>query len=97
MLGVEIGSAGLDPKNIDELTALLLSRPYRLMVQASSSIDQLMRFILQEHLSGDSSLPHVPGSAIAEVCLTCLGFLYVRTISSNFALRPSIIPLPEYA
>ena len=96
-LGVEIGSAELDPENIPALRTLLASCLGLLTVEASSSTVRLVHFTLQEHLLADPTLFHSPHSAIAEVCLTYLNFGSVREILPTLDSAPSIMPLLEYA
>jgi hypothetical protein len=50
-LGVEIGSADLDPENVPALRTLLSSCLGLVTVEASSSTVRLVHFTLQEHLS----------------------------------------------
>ena len=68
-LGVEIGSADLDPENVPAIQTLLASCLGLVTVEASSSTVRLVHFTLQEHLSRDHTLFHSPHSTIAEVCL----------------------------
>ena len=96
-LGVEIGSADLDPENVPALRTLIASCLGLVTVEASSSTVRLVHFTLQEHLSSDPALFHSPHSAIAEVCLTYLNFRSVRDLSPTRRWAPSTIPLLEYA
>ena len=52
-LGVETGSADLDPKNIPTLRTLLSSCRGLVSVEGSSSTIRLVHFTLQEHLASD--------------------------------------------
>ena len=96
-LGVEIGSAELDPENIPPLGALLASCLGLLTVEAFSSRVRLVHFTLQEHLSSDPTLFLSSHSTIAEVCLTYLNFGSVRDHLSNCGLTSSTMPLLDYA
>ena len=96
-LGVETGSAELDPENIPGLRTLLSSCLGLLTVEESSSTVRLVHFTLQEHFLKDSTLPHRSHSAIAEVCLTYLNFGSVRELSPTLGSTPSTLPLLEYA
>jgi len=96
-LGVEIGSADLDPESVPTLKILLSSCLSLVTVEASSSTVRLVHFTLQEHLSTDPTLFHCPHSAIAEVCLTYLNFRYVRDLSPDVDCAPSAIPFLDYA
>ena len=96
-LGVEIGSADLDPENVPALRILLASCVGLVTVEASSSIIRLVHFTLQEHLSRDPTLFHSPHSTIAEVCLTYLNFGCIRDLSPSLYLAPATAPLLEYA
>src|SRR5205807_2524010 len=96
-LGVEIGSADLDPENVPALRTLLASSLGLVTVEASSSTVRLVHFTLQEHLSSDTTLFHNPHSAIAEVCLTYLNFGCVWDLSPTLHVAPSRTPLLEYA
>ena len=96
-LGVEIGSAELDPENIPALRTLLASCLGLLTVEASSSTVRLVHFTLQEHLLADPTLFHSSHSTIAEVCLTYLNFGSVIELSPTLDSAPSTMPLLEYA
>ena len=96
-LGVEIGSADLDPENVPALRTLVGSCVGLVTVEASSSTVRLVHFTLQEHLSSDPTLFHNPHSAITEVCLTYLNFGSVRGLSPTLRSAPSTLPLLEYA
>ena len=96
-LGVEIGSAGLDPENIPALRTIQASCLGLLTVEASSSTVRLVHFTLQEHLSRDPTLSHSSHSKIAEVCLTYLNFGSVRDLSPTLHSAPPTMPLLEYA
>jgi len=96
-LGVEVGSADLDPKNVPALRMLLASCLGLVTVEASSSTIRLVHFTLQEHLSSDPTLFRNPHSAIAEVCLTYLNFDSVRNLSPTLDSAPSTMRLLEYA
>ena len=96
-MGVEIGSAELDPENVPSLRTLLSSCLGLVTVEASSSTVRLVHFTLQEHLLRDPTLSHSSHSAIAEVCLTYLNFRSVRCLSSTLNSAPVIAPLLEYA
>ena len=96
-LGVEIGSADLDPENVPALRTLVASCLGLVTVEASSSPVRLMHFTLQEHLFRDPTLFHSHHSTIAEVCLTYLNFRSVRDLSSTLHPAPAAIPLLEYA
>ena len=96
-LGVEIGSADLDPENVPALRTLLASCLGLVTVEASSSTVRLVHFTLQEHLSRDPTLFHSPHSTIAEVCLTYLNFGRIRDLSANLYSAPATTPLLEYA
>ena len=96
-LGVEIGSADLDPENVPAIQTLLASSLGLVTVEASSSTVRLVHFTLQEHLSRDRALFHSPHSTIAEVCLTYLNFGSVWGLSPTLDSAPSTMPLLEYA
>ena len=96
-LGVEMGSADLDPENIPVLRTLLSSCLGLVTLEASSSTIRLVHFTLQEHFSGDPTLFHNPHSTIAEVCLTYLNFRSVRDLSPIVSSAPPTMPLLEYA
>ena len=96
-LGVEIGSADLDPEKIPALRTLLASCLGLLTVEASSSTVRLVHFTLQEHLLRDPTLFHNPHSTIAEVCLTYLNFRCVLDLSPTLSSTPSTMPLLGYA
>ena len=95
-LGVEIGSAQLDPENIPALRILLSSCLGLLTVEESSSTVRLVHFTLQKHLSNDPTLFHSSHSTIAEICLTYLNFRSVRDLSPTLDSAPSTMPLLEY-
>jgi len=96
-LGVEIGSADLDPENVPALRIVLASCLGLITVEMSSSTVRLVHFTLQEYLSGDPTLFHSPHSAISEVCLTYLNFGFVCDLSPTLRWAPSTTPLLEYA
>ena len=96
-LGVEIGTAELNPENIPALRTLLASCLGLLTVEESSSTVRLVHFTLQEHLSSDPTLSHSSHSTIAEVCLTYLHFGSVRDLPPTLDSAPSTMPLLEYA
>ena len=96
-LGVEIGSADLDPENIPSLQTLLSSCLGLVTVEATSSVVRLVHFTLQEYLLRDQILSHNPHSAIAEICLTYLNFGCIRHLSPVLHSSPSTTPLLEYA
>ena len=96
-LGVEMGSADLDPENVPALRTLLASCLGLVTVEAPSSTVRLVHFTLREHLSSDPTLLHSPHSTIAEVCLTYLNFRCVRDLSPIVQSAPSTMPLLEYA
>ena len=96
-LGVEIGSADLDPENVPGLRTVLASCLGLVTVEGSSSTIRLMHFTLKEYLSSNPTLFHSPHSAIAEVCLTYLNFGFVRDLSPTLRWAPSTAPLLLYA
>ena len=96
-LGVEIGSADLDPENVPALRTLISSCLGLVTVEASSSTVRLVHFTLQEYLSSDPALFHSPHSTIAEVCLTYLNFGCIRYLSPTLDTAPATTPLLEYA
>jgi len=96
-LGVEIGSADLDPKDVPGLRTLLASCLGLVTVEASSSTVRLVHFTLQEHLLSDPTLFHSPHSEIAEVCLTYLNFGCIRELPPTLHNAPETTPLLEYA
>ena len=96
-LGVEIGSADLDPENVPVLRTLVASCLGLVTVEACSSTVRLVHFTLQEHLLNDPTLFDGPHSAIAEVCLTYLNFGSVQSLSPTLRSTPSTTPLLEYA
>ena len=96
-LGVEIGSADLDPENVPALRTLVASCLGLVTIEVSSSTVRLVHFTLQEHLSSDPTLFHSPHSAIAEVYLTYLNFGSIRCLSPTLEQAPSKAPLLEYA
>ena len=96
-LGVEIGSADLEPENVPALRTLMTSCLGLVTVEASSSTVRLVHFTLQEHLLNDPTLFDSPHSAIAEVCLTYLNSGSVRDLSPTLLWAPSTTPFLEYA
>ena len=96
-LGVEIGSADLDPENVPALRTLVASSLGLVTIEASSSTVRLVHFTLQEHLLSDPTLFHSPHSAIAEVCLTYLLFKCVCDLPLALFSAPRTMPLLEYA
>ena len=96
-LGVEIGSAELDPENIPALRSLLASCLGLVTVEASSSTVRLVHFTLQEHLSSDPTLFHSPHSTITEVCLTYLNFGFITHLPPTVNPEPATTHLLEYA
>jgi len=96
-LGVEIGSADLDPENIPALRTLLAPCLGLVTVEASSSIVRLVHFTLHEYLLSDPSLFSSPHATIAEVCLTYLNFESVMELSPTLHSAPSTLLLLEYA
>ena len=96
-LGVEIGSADLDPDNVPTLRTLLSSCLGLVTVEASSSIVRLVHFTLQEHLLRDPTLFHSPHSEIAEVCLSYLDFGSIRLLSPTLYWAPATTPFLKYA
>ena len=96
-LGVEIGSADLDPENVPALRTLVASSLGLVTVEASSSTVRLVHFTLQEHLLSDPTLFHNPHSTIAEVCLTYLLFKRVHDLPLTLRSAPGTMPLLEYA
>jgi len=96
-LGVEIGSADLDPENLPALRTLVASCLGLVTIEASSSTVRLVHFTLQEYLSSNPTLFHSPHSAIAEVCLTYLNFRSIKCLSPTLRLAPSTMPLLKYA
>ena len=96
-LGVEIGSADLDPENVPALRTLLSSCLGLVTAEASSSTVRLVHFTLQEHLSCDPTLFDSPHSTIAEVCLTYLNSRCVRDVPPILYSAPTATPLLEYA
>ena len=83
-LGVEIGSADLDPEKVPALRTLLASCLGLTTVEASSSTVRLVHFTLQEYLSSNPTLFLSPHSAIAEVCLTYLNFKHILDLLPTF-------------
>ena len=67
--------------NIPALRTLLLPSLGLVTVEAPSSTTQPVRFILQGHLSGDSTLLHNHLPTFAEVCFTYFNFRHVRVLS----------------
>jgi len=97
-LGVEIGSADLDPEDVPALRTVLASCLGLITVEGSfSRTVRLVHFTLKEYLTSDPTLFHNPHSAIAEVCLTYLNFGFVRDLSPTLRRAPSTTPLLEYA
>src|SRR5207302_6547262 len=96
-LGVEMGSADLDPENVPALRTLLASTLGLVTVEASSSTVRLVHFTLQEHLSSDPTLFPSPHSTIAEVCLTYLNSGSVRDLPATLGSAPPTTPFLEYA
>jgi len=96
-LGVEIGSADLDPENVPALRVLLASCLGLVTLEASSSTVRLVHFTLREHLSHHSMLFHSPHSAISEVCLTYLNFECITDLRPTLPSAPVTTPLLEYA
>ena len=96
-LGVEMGSADLDPENVPALRTLLSSCLGLVTAEASSSTVRLVHFTLQEYLLSDPTLFHSPHSTIAEVCLTYLSFGRIRDFSPKLYSAPATTPLLEYA
>ena len=96
-LGVEIGSAELDPENVPALRTILASCLGLITIEVSSSTVRLVHLTLQEYLSSDPTLFHSPHSEIAEVCLTYLNFRIVRDLSPTLHRTLSTTPLLKYA
>ena len=96
-LGVDIGSADLDPKNVPVLRTLQSSCLGLVTVEASSSRIRLVHFTLQEYLLNNPTLFHSPHATITEVCLTYLNSGSVRDLSPTLHSAPSTMPLLEYA
>ena len=96
-LGVEMGSADLDPENVPALRTLIASCLGLVTVEASSSTVRLVHFTLQEHLLSDPTLFHSPHSAIAETCLTYLLFKCVCDLPRAQFSAPATLSLLEYA
>ena len=96
-LGVEVGSADLDPENSPALRTLVASCLGLVTVEASSSTVRLVHFTLQEYLSNNPTLFDSPHSAIAEVCLTYLNFDSVRHFPPTLDPISAIAPFLEYA
>jgi len=96
-MGVEIGSADLDPESIPALRTLVASCLGLVSVEESSSIVRLVHFTLKEHLSSDSTLFDSPHSAMAGVCLTYLNFGAVRSLSPTLSSAPVTMPLLKYS
>ena len=96
-LGVEIGSADLDPENVPALRTLVASSLGLVTVEVSSSTVRLVHFTLQEHLLSDPTLFHSPHSTITEVCLTYLLFKCVCDLSLALHSAPRTMPFLEYA
>ena len=96
-LGVEIGSADLDPNNIPALRTLLASCLGLITIEASSSIVRLVHFTLKEHLSSNPTLFHRPHADFAEVSLKYLNFRSVRDLVPTLDWDPSTMPFLQYA
>ena len=96
-LGVEIGSADLDPENVPALRTLVASSLGLVTVEASSSTVRLVHFTLQEYLMRDPTLFHHPHSAIAEVCLKYLNFRTIRDLAPTLDSAPSTMPFLGYS
>ena len=96
-LGVEIGSADLDPGNVPALRVLLPSCLGLVTLEASSSTVRLVHFTLREYLSHDPTLFHNPHSTIAEVCLTYLNFRCITDLPPTHGPASATTPLLEYA
>jgi len=96
-LGVEIGSADVDPENVPSLRTLVASCVGLVTVEESSSTVSLVHFTLQEYLSSDPTLFDNPHSAIPGVCLTYLNFGSVRCLSPTLSSAHLTTPLLEYA
>ena len=96
-LGVEIGSADLDPSNVPPLRTLLASCLGLVTIELSSSRVRLVHFILQEHLLSNPTLFQSPHSTIAEVCLTYLNFRRIGDFPPTLDSATSTMPLLEYA
>ena len=96
-LGVEIGSADLDPEDVPALRTLVASCLGLVVVEASSSTVRLVHITLQEHLLRDPTLFHSPNSVIAEVCLTYLNFGSIKNLSPTLRSAPPTTPLLQYA
>lgn len=88
-LGVEIGSADLDPEGVLELDTLLSLYLGHVAVAPSSPIVRLVRFALQEHLLCDSTRFRNPHTTFPEGCLTRLNFGYIRDVFQSFAPPPN--------
>ena len=96
-LGVEIGSAELDPENIPAIRTLMSSCLGLVTVEEFSSTVRLVHFTLQEHLLRDPTLFHSPHLEIAEVCLTYLNFRSIRCLPPTLRSAPVTEHLLEYA
>jgi len=96
-LGVEIGSADLDPANIPTIETLLGCSLGLVIVEAYSHTLRLVHYTLQEYLSENTALFPNPHAMIAEVCLTYLNFQCVRGLSPTLSRAPPETPLLGYA
>ena len=96
-LGVEIGSADLDPNNVPALRTLLASCLGLVTIEPSSSIVRLVHYTLQDYLLSNPTLFHSLYETIAEVCLTYLNFRSVWDLSTILDSPPYTLPLLEYA
>ena len=96
-MGVEIGSADLDPENVPALRTLLPCCLGLVTVEEASSTVRLVHFTLQEHLLRDPTLFYSPHSLIAEVCLTYLNFRCFWDISLSPDSAAPAMPFQEYA
>jgi len=95
-MGVEIGSADLDPKNTPVVRTLQSSCLGLVTIEPSSSTVRLVHFALQEYLLGNSTIFNSPQATIAEVCLTYLNFGSVRDLAPNLLSAPPALALLEY-
>lgn len=96
-LGVEIGSAELDPENIPALRTILASSLGLVTLDEYSSRVRVVHYTLYQYLFSNPILFPSPHSTIAEVCLTYLNFGSVWDLSPTLDSAPSSFPLLQYS
>jgi len=82
-LGIEIGSAEINPNNIPSIRTVLRCCEGLAVVDEGSSTVRLIHFTLKEYLSGHADLFDRPHSKMAEACLTYLNLQAIKDLSAS--------------